>query len=247
MCASQLKLGSPTAPAGHGAAAAGAHLPDRHLGDQEGHPRAEGRHCPPGKGLALWGCPTRARCAPRGLAVPHTARSAPQDVMREMLQSPQQHYESLCSLLRRIQCNQEASRELSRWGLILSPDIHRVKAGGALWDPPGPRERCRSGPRVVFLADPGTRSALGAGQPAALLLHPRRGRELGQGGGAGGCHLHGELRAGRRRLGTTRLCRGRDGLCLLPPSVPCLCAHRAVSWLRAAPCLLWLCLTAVLS
>ncbi|XP_040545319.1 piwi-like protein 2 [Gallus gallus] len=49
------------------------------------------------------------------------------DVMREMLQSPQQHYESLCSLLRRIQCNQEASRELSRWGLILSPDIHRTQ------------------------------------------------------------------------------------------------------------------------
>ncbi|POI18666.1 hypothetical protein CIB84_017590, partial [Bambusicola thoracicus] len=49
------------------------------------------------------------------------------DVMREMLQSPQQHYESLCSLLRRIQCNQEASQELSRWGLILSPDIHRTQ------------------------------------------------------------------------------------------------------------------------
>ncbi|XP_010725017.2 piwi-like protein 2, partial [Meleagris gallopavo] len=46
------------------------------------------------------------------------------DVMQEMLQSPQQHYESLCSLLRRIQCNKEALQELTRWGLVLSPDIH---------------------------------------------------------------------------------------------------------------------------
>ncbi|NXC47793.1 PIWL2 protein, partial [Penelope pileata] len=49
------------------------------------------------------------------------------DVMREMLQSPQQHYESLCSLLRRIQRSQEASHELARWGLALSPDIHRTQ------------------------------------------------------------------------------------------------------------------------
>uniref|UniRef100_A0A8C2T287 Piwi-like protein 2 n=1 Tax=Coturnix japonica TaxID=93934 RepID=A0A8C2T287_COTJA len=47
--------------------------------------------------------------------------------MLKMLQSPQQHYESLCSLLHRIQCNQEASQELKRWGLILSPDIHRTQ------------------------------------------------------------------------------------------------------------------------
>ncbi|NXL88345.1 PIWL2 protein, partial [Alectura lathami] len=50
-----------------------------------------------------------------------------QDVMREMLHSPQQHYESLCSLLRRIQRSQEASHELARWGLVLSPDIHRTQ------------------------------------------------------------------------------------------------------------------------
>ncbi|XP_021238819.1 piwi-like protein 2 [Numida meleagris] len=49
------------------------------------------------------------------------------DVRREMLQSPQQHYESLCGLLRRIQCSQEASHELARWGLVLSPDIHRTQ------------------------------------------------------------------------------------------------------------------------
>ena len=51
--------------------------------------------------------------------------------MQEMLQSPQQHYESLCSLLRRIQCNKEALQELTRWGLVLSPDIHTVRLGGS--------------------------------------------------------------------------------------------------------------------
>uniref|UniRef100_U3J2X3 Piwi-like protein 2 n=1 Tax=Anas platyrhynchos platyrhynchos TaxID=8840 RepID=U3J2X3_ANAPP len=49
------------------------------------------------------------------------------DVMREMLQSPQQHYECLCSLLRRIQESQEASHELMRWGLVLAQDIHRTQ------------------------------------------------------------------------------------------------------------------------
>ncbi|NWZ31181.1 PIWL2 protein, partial [Asarcornis scutulata] len=49
------------------------------------------------------------------------------DVMREMLQSPQQHYECLCSLLRRIQESQEASHELMRWGLVLGQDIHRTQ------------------------------------------------------------------------------------------------------------------------
>ncbi|XP_042747584.1 piwi-like protein 2, partial [Lagopus leucura] len=49
------------------------------------------------------------------------------DVTQEMLQSPQQHYESLCSLLRRIQCNREALQELTRWGLVLSADIHTTQ------------------------------------------------------------------------------------------------------------------------
>lgn len=58
--------------------------------------------------------------------------------MREMLQSPRQHYVRLTSLLRRIKDSPEASGELMRWGLTLDPDIHRVRGcGGA---PPPPRE-----------------------------------------------------------------------------------------------------------
>ncbi|XP_074664275.1 piwi-like protein 2 [Strix aluco] len=49
------------------------------------------------------------------------------DVMREVLQSPQQHYTRLTSLLRRIRDSPEASRELMRWGLSLDPDIHRTQ------------------------------------------------------------------------------------------------------------------------
>ncbi|KAM6331386.1 piwi-like protein 2 [Alca torda] len=49
------------------------------------------------------------------------------DVMREMLQSPRQHYVRLTSLLRRIKDNPEASGELMRWGLTLDPDIHRTQ------------------------------------------------------------------------------------------------------------------------
>ncbi|NXG86159.1 PIWL2 protein, partial [Stercorarius parasiticus] len=50
-----------------------------------------------------------------------------QDVMREMLQSPRQHYMRLTSLLRRIKDSPEASGELMRWGLTLDPDIHRTQ------------------------------------------------------------------------------------------------------------------------
>ncbi|KAM9609187.1 piwi-like protein 2 isoform 2-T2 [Morphnus guianensis] len=49
------------------------------------------------------------------------------DVMREMLQSPSQHYARLTSLLRRIKDSPEASQELMRWGLTLDPDIHRTQ------------------------------------------------------------------------------------------------------------------------
>ncbi|NXW51814.1 PIWL2 protein, partial [Nyctiprogne leucopyga] len=49
------------------------------------------------------------------------------DVMREMLQSPGQHYERLTSLLRRIKDSPEASQELMHWGLSLDPDIHRTQ------------------------------------------------------------------------------------------------------------------------
>ncbi|NXD88249.1 PIWL2 protein, partial [Halcyon senegalensis] len=50
-----------------------------------------------------------------------------QDVTREMLQSPGQHYTRLTRLLRRITESPEASQELLRWGLSLDPDIHRTQ------------------------------------------------------------------------------------------------------------------------
>ncbi|NXK86454.1 PIWL2 protein, partial [Formicarius rufipectus] len=49
------------------------------------------------------------------------------EVMWEMMQSPQQHYTCLSSLLRRIRDTPEASRELERWGLHLDTDIHRTQ------------------------------------------------------------------------------------------------------------------------
>ncbi|XP_008943990.1 PREDICTED: piwi-like protein 2, partial [Merops nubicus] len=49
------------------------------------------------------------------------------DVMRELAQSPGQHYRRLTSLLKRIQEHPEASQELMRWGLSLDPDIHRTQ------------------------------------------------------------------------------------------------------------------------
>ncbi|XP_053905565.1 piwi-like protein 2 [Cuculus canorus] len=49
------------------------------------------------------------------------------DVMREMLQSPRQHYMRLTNLLRRINDNSEASAELMHWGLTLDPDIHKTQ------------------------------------------------------------------------------------------------------------------------
>ncbi|XP_057268584.1 piwi-like protein 2 [Pezoporus wallicus] len=49
------------------------------------------------------------------------------DVMGAMLQSPQQHYLRLSSLLHRIRHSAEASQELQRWGLYLAPDIHRTE------------------------------------------------------------------------------------------------------------------------
>ncbi|KAM6235125.1 piwi-like protein 2 [Porphyrio hochstetteri] len=52
---------------------------------------------------------------------------AAKDVMREMAQSPRQHYERLTSLLRRIKDNADASGELMRWGLSLDQDICRTE------------------------------------------------------------------------------------------------------------------------
>ncbi|KAM6294643.1 piwi-like protein 2 [Aegotheles albertisi] len=49
------------------------------------------------------------------------------DVMREMLQSPQQHYARLTSLLHRIRDSPKASQELLSWGLRLDLDIHRTE------------------------------------------------------------------------------------------------------------------------
>ncbi|NWI61582.1 PIWL2 protein, partial [Calyptomena viridis] len=49
------------------------------------------------------------------------------DVMWEMIQSPQQHYTRLTSLLRRIRDTPEASQELERWGLHLDTDIYRTQ------------------------------------------------------------------------------------------------------------------------
>ncbi|NXA85014.1 PIWL2 protein, partial [Melanocharis versteri] len=49
------------------------------------------------------------------------------EVMWEMIQSPQQHYQRLTSLLCRIRDTPEASRELERWGLCLDTDIYRTQ------------------------------------------------------------------------------------------------------------------------
>ncbi|NWX24535.1 PIWL2 protein, partial [Aegotheles bennettii] len=49
------------------------------------------------------------------------------DMMREMLQSPQQHYARLTSLLHRIRDSPKASQELLSWGLRLDMDIHRTE------------------------------------------------------------------------------------------------------------------------
>ncbi|NXT80217.1 PIWL2 protein, partial [Zapornia atra] len=48
-------------------------------------------------------------------------------VMREIVQSPKQHYQRLTSLLRRIRDSTEASGELMRWGLSLDQDICRTQ------------------------------------------------------------------------------------------------------------------------
>ncbi|XP_058715410.1 piwi-like protein 2 isoform X2 [Poecile atricapillus] len=49
------------------------------------------------------------------------------EVMWEMIQSPQQHYRRLTSLLSRIRETPEAARELERWGLCLDTDIYRTQ------------------------------------------------------------------------------------------------------------------------
>ncbi|NXE03198.1 PIWL2 protein, partial [Chaetorhynchus papuensis] len=49
------------------------------------------------------------------------------EVMWEMIQSPQQHYQRLTGLLRRIRDTPDAARELQRWGLCLDTDIYRTQ------------------------------------------------------------------------------------------------------------------------
>ncbi|XP_050839006.1 piwi-like protein 2 isoform X2 [Serinus canaria] len=49
------------------------------------------------------------------------------EVMWEMIQSPQQHYQRLTGLLRRIRDTPDASQELQRWGLVLDTDIYRTQ------------------------------------------------------------------------------------------------------------------------
>ncbi|NXO61579.1 PIWL2 protein, partial [Phainopepla nitens] len=49
------------------------------------------------------------------------------EVMWEMIQSPQQHYQRLTSLLSRIRDTPDACRELERWGLFLDTDIYRTQ------------------------------------------------------------------------------------------------------------------------
>ena len=133
---------------------------------------------------------------------PASSRAHPlQDVMREMLQSPRQHYARLTSLLRRIKDSPEASQELMRWGLSLDPDIHRVGAAGCRGSElplfPGTEATAalrqhRSCHGFLLCSDPGPSPARGEDQPAAQLLHPRRGPELEQGGHARSLHLGGE-------------------------------------------------------
>ncbi|NXN19805.1 PIWL2 protein, partial [Indicator maculatus] len=49
------------------------------------------------------------------------------EVMRELHQSPRQHYQRLTNLLHRIRAKPEALQELTRWGLRLEPDIHMTQ------------------------------------------------------------------------------------------------------------------------
>ncbi|NWZ17400.1 PIWL2 protein, partial [Agelaius phoeniceus] len=67
------------------------------------------------------------------------------EVMWEMIQSPQQHYQRLTGLLRRIRDTPEASQELQRWGLVLATDIYRVRAVGLLGLPWAPGRGGSSG------------------------------------------------------------------------------------------------------
>lgn len=79
-----------------------------------------------------------------------------------MIQSPQQHYQRLTSLLRRIRDTPDASRELERWGLCLDTDIYRVRAAGLPAFPPG-AEAGEAAPEIPALPRPRVTSCPGSG------------------------------------------------------------------------------------
>lgn len=49
-----------------------------------------------------------------------------QDLTQQINLSPQQHHSALECLLQRISKNEMASNELTRWGLCLQKDVHKV-------------------------------------------------------------------------------------------------------------------------
>ncbi|RMB90953.1 hypothetical protein DUI87_32551 [Hirundo rustica rustica] len=103
-------------------------------------------------------------------------RPPAQEVMWEMIQSPQQHYQRLTSLLCRIRDTPDASRELERWGLRLDTDIYRTQ-GHVL-----PAERINLRHRSFLPAeDVGWHREVAKEAPIAvisinswLLLYPKR-------------------------------------------------------------------------
>ncbi|NXP65054.1 PIWL2 protein, partial [Chloropsis cyanopogon] len=104
------------------------------------------------------------------------------EVMWEMIQSPQQHYQRLTGLLCRIRDTPDASRELERWGLRLDTDIYRTQ-GHVL-----PAERINLRHRSFLPAeDLGWHREVTKEVPIAvlsincwLLIYPKRLQHLGK-------------------------------------------------------------------
>lgn len=49
-----------------------------------------------------------------------------QDLTQQINLSPKQHHNALECLIQRISKNETASNELTRWGLYLQKDVHKV-------------------------------------------------------------------------------------------------------------------------
>lgn len=49
-----------------------------------------------------------------------------QDLTQQINLSPKQHHKALKCLIQRISKNETASNELTRWGLYLQDDVHKV-------------------------------------------------------------------------------------------------------------------------